>query len=113
MISVQKVQNRTYNNFHLSMMQKILFLKKHVLKVKHNPSCIDLSITSSLNSFQNTSTITAGLPHFLNMANTVLKATFTKSKLKVVSCRDFKLFNEEKFKIDLKNSLRITNFSSY
>ena len=43
------------------------------------------------------------------MVITVLKATFTKSKPKVITYRDFKLFNEEKFKRDLKNSLRIAN----
>ena len=47
------------------------------------------------------------------MVITVLKATSTKSKLKVISYRAFKLFNEEKFKTDLKNSLRITNISPY
>ena len=47
------------------------------------------------------------------MVIAVLKATFTKSKPMVTIYRDFKLFNEEKFKTDLKNSLRITNISSY
>ena len=47
------------------------------------------------------------------MVITVLKATFTKSKPKVITYRDFKLFNQEKFKTDLKNSFRITKISSY
>ena len=47
------------------------------------------------------------------MVIAVLKATFTKSKPMVTIYRDFKLFNEEKFKTDLKNSLRITNISLY
>ena len=38
------------------------------------------------------------------MVITVLKAIFTKSKQKVITYRDFKLFNEEKFKTDLKSS---------
>ena len=54
-----------------------------------------------------------GLSYFHKMVITVLKATFTKSKPKVITYRDFKLFNEEKFKADFKNSLRITNFLSY
>ena len=33
-ISMQKIQNHAYRNFCLSMIQKILFLKKHALKVK-------------------------------------------------------------------------------
>ena len=47
------------------------------------------------------------------MVITVLKATFTKSKPNVITYRDFKLFNEEKLKTDLTNSLRIANISSY
>ena len=47
------------------------------------------------------------------MVITVLKATFTKSKPNVITYRDFKLFNEEKLKTDLTNSLRIANDSSY
>ena len=47
------------------------------------------------------------------MVITVLKATFTNSKPKVITYRDFKLFNEEKCKTYLKNSLRITVISSY
>ena len=78
--------------------------EKTCFKSKDNPSCIDLFITNSPNSFQNTSTITTGLSDFLKMVITVLKATFTKSKPKVIIYRDFKLFNEEKFKTDLKNT---------
>ena len=98
-------------SFCLSMMQKILFLKKHALKV--NPNCIDLFITNSPNSFQNTSTIMTELSDFHKIVIIVLKAAFTKSTSKVITYRDFKLFNEEKFKTDLKNSLRITNILSY
>ena len=40
------------------------------------------------------------------MENTVLKASFTKNKPKVITYRDFKLLNEEKFKADLKKSFK-------
>ena len=40
------------------------------------------------------------------MENTVLKASFTKNKPKVITYRDFKLLNEEKFKTDLKKSFK-------
>ena len=92
---------------------KNIVSEKPCFKSKDNPSCIDLFNTNSPNSFQNTSTITAGVSDFHKMVITVSKATFTKSKPKVIIYRDFKLFNEEKFKTDLKNSLRITNISSY
>ena len=83
-----------------------MFLKTHALKVRTTLD-IDLFITNSPTSFQNTSTITTGLSDFHKMVITVLKATYTKSKPKVITYRDFNLFNEEKFKTDLKNSLQI------
>ena len=51
-------------------------------KSKNNTSCIDLSITNSSDSFQNTSTITTGLSDFQKVVVTVLKTTFLKSKLR-------------------------------
>ena len=92
---------------------KNIVLEKICFKSKDSPCCIDLFITNSPNSFQNTSTVTTRLSDFNKMIITILKATFTKSKLKVITYRDFKLFNEEKFKTDLENSLRITNISSH
>ena len=47
------------------------------------------------------------------MVITVLKVTFTKNKPKVITYRDFTLFNEEKLKTDLKISLRVTNILSH
>ena len=46
------------------------------------------------------------------MVITVLKAVFLKSKLKFITYRKFKMFFK-KIKSILKNSLRITNISSY
>ena len=43
-----------------------------------NPSCIDLVITNSSSSFQNTKTISKGLSDFHKMVLTVLKQTFRK-----------------------------------
>ena len=90
---------------------KNIVSEKTCFKTKDNPSCIDLFITNSPNNFHSTSTITTGLSDFHKMVVMVLKATFTKSKSKVIAYRDFKLFNEEKFKADQINSLRITNIS--
>ena len=75
---------------------KNIVSEKTCFKSKDNRSCIDLFITSSPNSFQNTSTITTGLSNFHKMVITVLKATFRKSKPKVITYRGFKLFTEKK-----------------
>ena len=90
---------------------KNIISEKTCFKTKENPSCIDLFITNSPNSFQNTSTITTGLSDFHKMVITVLRATFTKSKPKVITYGYFKLFNEEIVETDLKNSLRTINIS--
>ena len=52
---------------------------KNIVKCKtcfksiNNPSCIDLFITNSTNSFQNTTTIATGLSDFHKMIVTVFK----------------------------------------
>ena len=92
---------------------KNIVSEKTCFKSKNSPSCIDLFITNSPNSFQNTSTITTGLSDFRKMVITVLKINFTKNKPKVITYRDFRLFNEERFKTDQKISLRARKILSY
>ena len=101
------------SQFLLECDAKNIVSEKTCFKSKGNPSCIDLFIINPPNSFQNTSTITTGLSYFHKMVITVLKVTFTKSNSKVITYRDVKVFNEEKCKTDLKDSLRITNIPSY
>ena len=52
-----------------------------------NPSCIDLFITNSYQSFRNTTTVATGLSDFHKMAVTVLKTTFPKAKPKIITYR--------------------------
>ena len=58
--------------------------EKTCFESKDNPGCIDLFINNSPNSFQNTTT-TTGLSDFHKMVITVLKATFTKGKPKIIT----------------------------
>ena len=69
---------------------------KTCFKSLDNPSCIDLFITNSYQSFQNTTTVCTGLYDFHKMVITVLKTTFPKAKPKVLSYMDFLKFVEEK-----------------
>ena len=55
-----------------------------------NSSCIDLVITNSSSSFQNTKTISTGLSDFHKMVITVLKQTFQRSSPKELAYRDYK-----------------------
>ena len=63
----------------------------------NNPSCIDLFITNSCNSFQSTTTISTGLSDFHKMIATVLKTTFPKAKPKVILYRDFSKYDVSSF----------------
>ena len=65
-----------------------------------NPSCIDLFITNSYLSFQNTTTVATGLSDFHKMTVTVLKTTFPKAKPRVITYRT--PYNP----IDLENELK-------
>ena len=106
-----KIENHVCHNSCLSTMLITLWIKKACFKSKNNPSCIDLFITNSSNSFQNTSTMTTGLSDLHKMVVTVLKKTFLKSKLTVITYRDYRSFDNDKFKSDLKNSLKLRNVS--
>ena len=63
---------------------------KHLIKSPtcfknpNNPSCIDLILTNSPNSFQNTFTVDTGLSDFHHMTLTVLKTQFPKMKPKKI-----------------------------
>ena len=67
-----------------------------------NPSCIDLFITNSVHSFQNTKTISTGLSDCHQMVVTVLKTTFQKSKPREITYRKYSKFNEVTFRENLK-----------
>ena len=71
-----------------------------------NPSCIDIFLTNSPSSFQNTSTIVTGLSDFHRMVVTVMKTTFPKAKPKIVYYRDYKKFNLQDFRRELRNELK-------
>ena len=68
-------------------MQKNLVKEPTCFKSIDNPSCIDLFITNSYLSFQNTTTVATGLSDFHKMTVTVLKTTFPKAKPRVITYR--------------------------
>ena len=84
---------------------KILVKDMTCFKSIENPSCIDLFITNSPRSFQNTKVINIGCSDFHKMIITVMKSTFTKLKPKEVTYRNYKEFDEYLFKKDLTNGL--------
>ena len=56
-------------------------------KNAENPSCIDLFITNSYQSFQKTTTVSTGLSDFHKMAVTILKTTFPRAKPRIITYR--------------------------
>ena len=73
-----------------------------------NPSCIDLILTNSPLSFQNSCVAETGLSHFHRMILTVTKMTFQKLKPRIINYRDYKHFNNGRFRCDLMSELSNT-----
>ena len=70
-----------------------------------NPSCIDLFLTNCSRSFQDTQIIETGLSDFHKMDLTVLKMYFTKQKHETIFYRNYKKFDNLKFKEVLNREL--------
>ena len=80
-----------------------------------NPSCIDLFITNSPLSFQNTIAVSNGLSDFHKMVITVMKMSFKKHSPIERHYRDYKYFDRSKFKNNLNEKLSegISNYESF
>ena len=61
----------------------------------------------------NLNTNSTGLSYFHKMAVTVLKASFTKTLLKEMLHRDYKNFEQDKFKHELKNIIQNESVECY
>ena len=96
--------DETMINFCNSYSLNSLIKQQTCFKNTENPSCIDLILTNKPRSFQSTCVIETGLSDFHRMTVSVLKSHFRKLPPKIVTYRDFKRFENERF-ID---SLRVT-----
>ena len=85
--------------------QNIKNLVREKTCFKNIDSCIDLFLTNSPLSFQNTTTVTTGLSDFHKMAVTVMKTTFPKAQPKIIYYRDYKNFDLYNFRTDLREQL--------
>ena len=81
-----------------------LYNLKHLIKVPtcyknpENPSIIDLMLTNSPYSYQNSCAIEIGLSDFHKTTVTVLKTFFQKKGPKVISYRDYKNYSSDIFR---------------
>ena len=80
-----------------------------------NPSCIDLFITNSPLSFQNTIAAFNGLSNVHKMVITVMKMSFKKHSPIERHYRDYKYFDRSKFRNNLNKKLSedISNYESF
>jgi hypothetical protein len=90
--------------------------EKTCYKNPDNPRCIDLILTNKPRSFQHTTTYDIGLSDFHKMVLTSFKCKFEKREPKVVMYRDYKHFNKEAFREELKmtiqNAIDFVDFES-
>ena len=74
-------------------------------KTAENSAYIDLILTNSPRSFQNSSVFETGLSDFHKLTITVLKQYFPKLKPKVVNYRDYQNFRNNEFRAELDNEM--------
>ena len=69
------------------------------------PRTIDLILTNRISNFQNTVSIETGLSDFHCMIATVVKGGFIKRGPKIINYRDYRKFDIDSFRKDLKDRL--------
>ena len=72
-------------------------------KNPERPTSIDVMLTNSCRSFQNSCAIEAGLSDFHKMIVTILKTYFQKKEPKIIQYRDYKNFSEVEYREFLIN----------
>ena len=82
-------------------------------KNSKNPSCIDLMQTNKQERFLKAKTIETGLSDFHKMVVSIFKTSFKKQKPKIVAYRDYKRFDNEKFRETLITYLSTGKNISY
>ena len=93
-------------NFYSIMIPKIQYSKKTCFKSTNNPICVDLFVTYSSKSFQNTVTFSSGLSDFHKMILTILKSTFPKVRPKQIVYKKFKNFDLNNFKNEIRTKMQ-------
>ena len=79
-------------------------------KSVENPSCIDVMLTNRRLCFENSITVETGLSDCHKMTVTVMKKYYKKLEPVTINYRDYKSFDGNRFRADLK--VRLTNLES-
>ena len=78
-----------------------------------NGRCIDLMLTNKKHSFFQSQSFETGFSDHHPLIYTILKSTFVKVPPKVITYRDYKTFNTERFLTDLNNVLSCSFSAAY
>ena len=100
-----EVEEKNLSNFMSVHNLKSLIKQKTCFKNPENPACIDLILTNSPRSFQNSSVFETALSDFHKLTITVVKQYFPKLKPKVVNYRDYRNFRYNEFRAELDNEM--------
>ena len=78
------------------------------------PTCNDLILTNQPNLFQHSSAFKTGLSDFHLLIVTEFKMRFQKLKPKIIAYRDYKKFDNAKFRSDIVTATsNVDNFGTY
>ena len=102
-------------HFALSFKLKSTVKEPTCYKNPENPSCIDLFLTNCRRSFHNTCLHETGLSYFRKLVVSILRTSFEPLSPKIIKYRNYKNFDEDKFRCLLKKCLNdfITNKESH
>ena len=82
----------------------MIFVKEPTCyKNPDNPFCTDLFLTNRPRTFQCIITTETGISDFHKLVVTVLKTLYKKQKSKIIHCRNYKNFENDNFRQDLKS----------
>ena len=97
----QEETDPNMSNFMVNYGLSNIVKDKTCFKNPNNPSCIDLILTNKPRSFQHTTTFDIGLSDFHRMVLTSFKCIFDKREPKEVVYRNYKNFENKKFREEL------------
>ena len=89
-----------------------LVKEKICFKNMQNPSCIDLLLTNSSCTFQQTTTVCSGYSDCHKLVLNELKTSVPKDNPRQITYKDYKKFDSLKFNNKSKNVLTIQNIHS-
>ena len=87
------VEDSSLKNFCSSYNLTSMINRPTYFKTPEKPSCMDLILTKCLTSLPNFCAIDTGLSDFHKLVATVMKTTYKKSQLKIISYHSYKYFN--------------------